>query len=468
MRKSGCQSIAMEEPMRKNPAAQGRVWCLGMFAAALLLAGCGDFWQNPGGTTSGSGGDTATTTTLTPSTTTPAVGDSVTLTATVSPAAATGTVTFLNNSASIGSGTLSGGTATTSVTFTSAGTESLTASYGGDTTYASSTSEAQTVTVSAATMSAEKPNALVAAAGGALLVKTTSYQQAALHATGNFASSGGNYGARNAEAAVVEGGGSVTLSDATLSSAAGDGRGILLTRSGTTPAATGAARFTMTGGSIAYSCPGSGSAGACGGTAGVRSQPATVFAVTGTTAAITLSDVKVTNDTASEASEASAEGTPAEGTLAEGTLLTASASGPRGHVAGSHAIFLAKGTVLTGDVVADRASSAELSLLADAAGTGSSLTGALGAGQSAGEIDLTLDAASAWTVTATSYLNNLSGLQIDASSPGSTVENIDGGGHCVYYAGTLDGSSEGLSGRVFALSGGGFLAPAGTTGLACN
>jgi hypothetical protein len=118
--------------------------------AVILLAGCGDFWQNPNGTsTSG----TATTTTLTSSSSTPTTGASVTLTATVSPSAATGTVTFLSNSSSIGTGTLSSGTATLATSFTTAGTYSLTATYGGDSTYASSTSGAVTVTVTAASAS---------------------------------------------------------------------------------------------------------------------------------------------------------------------------------------------------------------------------------------------------------------------------------------------------------------------------
>ncbi len=136
--------------MRNNPAACGRLGVLGTLAAALLLAGCGDFWQNPAGTSTGG---TATTTTLLSSTSTPTVGVSVTLTATVSPSAATGTVTFYSNSSSIGTGTLSSGTATLNTTFTTAGTYSLTATYGGDSTYASSTSSAVSETVSAAAAS---------------------------------------------------------------------------------------------------------------------------------------------------------------------------------------------------------------------------------------------------------------------------------------------------------------------------
>jgi hypothetical protein len=50
-----------------------------------------------------------------------------TLTATVTPTAATGTVTFYAGSTTLGTGALSSGTATFTATFSAAGTESLTA-----------------------------------------------------------------------------------------------------------------------------------------------------------------------------------------------------------------------------------------------------------------------------------------------------------------------------------------------------
>jgi hypothetical protein len=116
-------------------------------AASLvtLLTGCANFWNLPGGT-----GTTATTTTLTASSSTPTVDASDTLTATVSPSAATGTVTFYSSGTSLGTGTLSSGTATYAASFATAGPFSLTATYGGDSTYAQSTSSAVSITVAAA------------------------------------------------------------------------------------------------------------------------------------------------------------------------------------------------------------------------------------------------------------------------------------------------------------------------------
>ena len=93
---------------------------------------------------------TATTTNLAASNTTPASGTPITLTATVSPNAATGTVTFKDGTTTIGTATLSSGTATLSNVTLASGSHSLTASYPGDANYAASTSNTVTVTVAAA------------------------------------------------------------------------------------------------------------------------------------------------------------------------------------------------------------------------------------------------------------------------------------------------------------------------------
>jgi hypothetical protein len=95
----------------------------------------------------------STTTTLKASATAIASGASVTFTATVAPASGsgtpTGTVTFLKGSTTLGTGTLASGTATFSTTSLPVGADSITAVYGGDSSYSSSTSSAVTVTVSA-------------------------------------------------------------------------------------------------------------------------------------------------------------------------------------------------------------------------------------------------------------------------------------------------------------------------------
>ncbi len=67
-------------------------------------------------------------------------GSPVMLTATVAPATAIGTVTFMDGTTTLGTGTLSGGTATFSTSALAVGSQSITASYGGDTNDTSSTS----------------------------------------------------------------------------------------------------------------------------------------------------------------------------------------------------------------------------------------------------------------------------------------------------------------------------------------
>ena len=93
---------------------------------------------------------TATSTTLTSSSASPAYGDSIALTAAVSPAAATGTVTFYDGSTSLGTAALNSGAAILTTTALAVGTHRVTAVYGGTGNYAGSTSNAVTITVIAA------------------------------------------------------------------------------------------------------------------------------------------------------------------------------------------------------------------------------------------------------------------------------------------------------------------------------
>ena len=84
-----------------------------------------------------------TTTTLKSSLNPSTSGTSVTFTATVAAstgAVPTGTVTFKNGTATLGTGTLSGGVATFTTTTLPVASNSITASYGGSATDATSTS----------------------------------------------------------------------------------------------------------------------------------------------------------------------------------------------------------------------------------------------------------------------------------------------------------------------------------------
>ena len=125
------------------------------FSATLNTAGSQSITATDNANSSITGGasvtvaitQTATTTTLSSSPNPSTSGQAVTFTATVSPSAATGTVTFKDGATAIGTGTLSGGTATFTTSSLSVGTHSITAAYGGNISYASSTSAPLTQTV---------------------------------------------------------------------------------------------------------------------------------------------------------------------------------------------------------------------------------------------------------------------------------------------------------------------------------
>lgn len=92
-----------------------------------------------------------TTTTLTASQTTAVYGSTITFTASVDPAAATGTVSFYDGATLLATSTLNSGTATASTSTLVAGTHNISAVYGGSATYASSTSATVVVTILKAT-----------------------------------------------------------------------------------------------------------------------------------------------------------------------------------------------------------------------------------------------------------------------------------------------------------------------------
>jgi hypothetical protein len=81
------------------------------------------------------------------------VGQGVTLTATVAPSGATGSIEFFDGATSLGTAPLSGGSAAINTSSLAVGPHSLTAVYGGGVAYAGSTSAAHGHTVNPATTS---------------------------------------------------------------------------------------------------------------------------------------------------------------------------------------------------------------------------------------------------------------------------------------------------------------------------
>jgi hypothetical protein len=88
---------------------------------------------------------------LVASPTTAASGQAISLTASVTPVSATGTVSFKDGSSTIGSATLASGNGTLSVSTLSVGTHSLTAAYSGDSADSAASSNTVTVTITAPT-----------------------------------------------------------------------------------------------------------------------------------------------------------------------------------------------------------------------------------------------------------------------------------------------------------------------------
>jgi hypothetical protein len=90
----------------------------------------------------------ATTTVALASSVNPSVsGQAVTFTATVTPSAATGTITFKDGSKAIGQAALANGTASLAISALPVGANPITASYSGSTNYAPATSAVLTQTV---------------------------------------------------------------------------------------------------------------------------------------------------------------------------------------------------------------------------------------------------------------------------------------------------------------------------------
>jgi hypothetical protein len=172
--------------------------------------------------------------------------------------------------------------------------------------------------------------------------------------------------------------------------------------------------FTMTGGT--YTWP---------------SSTGPAFYVTNSTGVITLKNVAVSNSS--------------------GTLIKAGADqwGTSGSNGGT-VIFTADAETLTGDLVCDNISSITATLQ-----NGTTFTGMIDSAA------LIFDATSSWVVTATSYLTSLT----DAGGiSGTSISNITGNGHTVYYNAGLAANST-LGGKTFALVNGGVLTPKGTTGV---
>jgi hypothetical protein len=217
----------------------------------------------------------------------------------------------------------------------------------------------------------------------------------------------------NSESVVIEGANSVILNNSSLTSSIEDKWGVMIYQSFSGDAQGSNGIFTMTGGSLAHTA-----------------SEGPLFYVTNTTGNITLKNVDVK--------------------AASGTLIQAAANDRWGQSGsnGGTAVLTADGQSLIGDIIAD-----DISAVTAVLQNGSSLAGSVNADGSSAKIDLTLDSTSVWNVTADSHITCL--VDTDGIS-GTTVSNIIGNGHTVYYDSAACAK---LGGQIFTLSGGGTLQP---------
>ena len=243
-------------------------------------------------------------------------------------------------------------------------------------------------------------------------ITTSGQDSPGIYSTGVIAVTGATISATGSESAVIEGANSITLTDTSLTSSTEDKWGVMIYQSFSGDAEGNLGVFTMTGGSLSNTA-----------------STGPLFFVTNSAATIVLSDVEVS--------------------VGSGVLAQAGATerwGTEG--ANGGAIELAADNQnLTGDLIADSISSLSVNLRNQ-----SSLTGAINAEGTALSSALTLDATSAWMVTADSVLTSLAGLTIDDG----VVTNIVGNGYTVVYDAS---ASPELDGGTYDLTDGGVLQP---------
>jgi hypothetical protein len=208
-------------------------------------------------------------------------------------------------------------------------------------------------------------------------------RSAGIYSTGVITASDATFTATNAEAVVVEGSNIVTLDNVTLNATSGlsEHRGVFLYQSMSGDAENSecgnGACFSMAGGTYNYTDTSNSSSTA--------TENCAAFAVANQTAYIELTDVVVNNSCP--------------------TLLL-SALNSNWNYNGGTTTFTAYGETLDGDVVVDSVSTADITLTSSENGA-SMLTGAINTDNSGSVVSLTLDAASQWVVTETSYLTSL-------------------------------------------------------------
>ncbi|MDR3727343.1 MAG: hypothetical protein P4K86_09905 [Terracidiphilus sp.] len=262
--------------------------------------------------------------------------------------------------------------------------------------------------------------------GGTVTINGGSYtasggKSAGIYSTGVIKAYNATFTSTSGEAVVIEGNNSAVLVNSTLNSASsGTHRGIFLYQSMSGDASnnscgTSGDCFEMTKGVFNYTDTTSG-----------NNDPAsncTAFEVYNQTSIVTLTDVTINNS-------------------CDTLLLSGFNDQWSNSNAYGYATFKAYGTILNGNIIVgntclssacgtrDTTSTADLYLYEDTAGIGSTLTGAINNADTGKTVSLTIDAASKWIATGTSYLTALT----DANTSYGNITCQTAG--CKVYVGT--------------------------------
>jgi len=257
----------------------------------------------------------------------------------------------------------------------------------------------ETTNQSAAALATDRGGGTITAIGGEYL--TSGFRSPGLYSTGDIRVSNAKVTATGAEAAVIEGSNSISVTDGTLRADKVNGVMIYQSFSGDAEGRHGS--FTMQGGSL-------------------TSLLGSAFYSTNTTSEIHLKHVKVST--------------------ASGSLINAAQDrwGRKGSN-GAQVFFTAEEEQLSGNITADAISSIAVSLEKH-----STLSGAIH------HASLRLDETSEWSVTDDSALTGLTGAKL----ANGKIINVIGNGHHVTY--TIAANPE-LYGKTYELSHGGQLTP---------
>ncbi len=244
----------------------------------------------------------------------------------------------------------------------------------------------------------------------------TGTDAAVMYSTGDITVTGITGSSAQGEIAVIEGSNSITISGASEITSGSSERGIMALQSGSGDAEGSEAYFTITGGSLTTT----------------DSDAPLIEVVTNATGYIYLNSV--TTSVASEVLMLVDYNTRWETNGAIGNL------------------YLNGEYTYTGDIQADSYSTANTSIL-----TGATLEGKINNDNTALLTTLTMDTASKWEVTGTSYIN---GLITNPSITDDSVTNITGNGYNVYYTASTNTD---LNSQTYSLVDGGYLMPVSAT-----